>query len=170
MNTTRFPFLPDYAKFYVSSVEEENVLDALVNNKVKMFQLLKSIPDSQMNFCYAIGKWTIKEVLTHLIDTERIMAYRALSIARGETQSLPGFDENLYAEKSFANDRKTESFYEEYLTVRDATISLFKYMDPEAMNFMGMANNYSMSPLSIGFFIAGHELHHIKVIRERYLI
>jgi hypothetical protein len=170
MDKSTFPFLADYAKFYVSYVKEDNLLDALVNNKATMFTFLKSIPADKMNFCYAIGKWTIKEVLMHIVDTERIMACRALSIARGETQLLPGFDENMYVAKSFANDRKTESFFEEYLTVRDATMSLFKYMDVDAMKIIGTANNRQFSPLSLGYIIAGHELHHIKVIKERYLI
>jgi hypothetical protein len=170
MIKTDFPELAEYARHYVSNVTDNNLMDALVNGKIKMMNFINSIPASKMDFSYALHKWTIKEVLTHVIDTERIMAYRALCISRGESYSLPGFDENLYVEKSFANDRKTESFIEEYLTVRDATLSLYKFMDVDALTYSGTANNRRFSPLSIGFVIAGHELHHINIMRERYLI
>jgi len=170
MIKTDFPEVAEYAKHYINYVDDTNLMDALVNGKIKMMHFIKSIPSSKMDFSYALDKWTIKEVLTHVIDTERIMAYRALSIARGEIQSLPGFDENAYVQKSFANDRKTESYLEEYLTVRDATLSLYKFMDIDAMKIIGTANNRKFSALSLGFVIAGHEQHHIRILKERYLI
>jgi hypothetical protein len=170
MIKTEFPEVAEYAKHYINNVTDNNILDALINGKIKMLDFIHSIPASKMDYSYALYKWTIKEVLAHVIDTERIMAYRALSISRGETKSLPGFDENTYVDNSYANDRKTESFIEEYLTVRDATLSLYKYMDIDAMNIIGTANKRTFSALSLGFVIAGHELHHINIIKERYLI
>lgn len=170
MKKTDFSFLPDYAKQYIQQIEEYDLMEALINGKIAMYGFLQNIPENKMNYSYALGKWTIKEVLTHLIDSERIMAYRALCIARGETQSLPSFDENQYVAASCANERSTASFYEEYLSVRDATLSLFKYIDPIALQKIGSVNHRYFSPLSLGFIIAGHERHHIKILKERYSI
>ncbi|MCP9770127.1 DinB family protein [Lacihabitans sp. LS3-19] len=117
---------------------------------------------------YALGKWTVKDILQHCIDTERIMAYRAMSFARNENQLLPGFDENRYAENTNLENRSIESLLEEFSILRKSTIFLFENMDKPMLLRKGQANSQKISSLSLGFVIIGHAMHHEKVLRERY--
>lgn len=117
---------------------------------------------------YAPGKWTIKDILQHCIDTERIMAYRAMCFARNEEQSLPGFDENEYAKHTNLENRSFESLLEEFEILRKSTLLLFKNMDKTMLLRKGQANNQRISPLSLGFVIIGHAMHHEKILSERY--
>lgn len=132
---------------------------------------LKNIPEDKLLFRYADGKWTIKEIWQHVMDTERILAYRALCYSRKETKALPGFDENIYALNSKANSRNWEEILEEYSRIRSATISLFKSFDEEMLSQIGFAGTTTrISTKAVGFLLLGHEIHHARTIRERYLL
>jgi hypothetical protein len=118
---------------------------------------------------YAPDKWTIKDVVAHVIDDERIFAYRALCVARGETQPLPGFDENVYAAAAAGEDRAWSDLLTEYAIVRTATVTLLRSLPAAAWMRIGTVNGYSATARGLAFHIAGHELHHLRILRERYL-
>ena len=128
-----------------------------------------SIAKDKWSFSYAEGKWTIKEILLHLIDAERVFAYRTLCVSRKEELELPGFDHDEYLKNSNAKSRSHESLIEEYEAVRKASISLFKSFDEETLSYLGVANGSAISVKGLAYIIAGHELHHNSVIKERYL-
>jgi hypothetical protein len=161
--------LPNFFDRYILlSPENQELLDALEEfSPEKLFADLKkykAIGDS----IYAPGKWTIKDILQHCIDTERIMAYRALCFARNEEQVLPGFDENSYAKNTAVGSRTVEDLLEEFSIVRKSTILLFSFMDKTTLLRKGTANMSRISPLALGFVIVGHAKHHEHIIRERY--
>lgn len=135
-----------------------------------MVDFMKSISTNKLQFAYDDGKWSVAEVLVHLIDTERVFQYRALRFARNDATSLPGFDQDAYVPHSKANKRNLDSILKEYLAVRKATISLFESFDDEMMCRGGMASNSFMSVRALGFLICGHERHHKQILESRYLI
>jgi arsenate reductase-like glutaredoxin family protein len=160
---------PGYFQRYIDQVTETE-LSAALNNQIAGIQaFLNSITEEKSNYAYAADKWTIKELLQHIIDTERIFSYRALCIARGEKITLPGFDENEYAANSNANERRWESLVFEMLVVRESTKILFSSFTPEALETIGTAGSNSLSVSQIGFILVGHFNHHKKVLQERYL-
>ena len=118
---------------------------------------------------YAPGKWTIKEVLIHICDTERIFAYRALRIGRGDITPLPGFEQDDYVPVSQANSRSIKNILAEYESVRKATLTLFNSMPRQAFTHIGTCNNSPVSLRALAYMIAGHEMHHVAIIKERYL-
>ena len=134
-----------------------------------MLHFFKTIPVFKHEFQYALEKWTIKDIILHLIDAERIFTYRALRIARNDKTELPGFEENDYVVTANANNREYESLLAEYETVRNASISLFETFTSEDLFRLGTASNNSVSVRAIGYILLGHELHHKNVILERYL-
>ena len=158
-----------YYESYIQKISGKNPLSFLESQVLDFKALLSEIPDELEGFAYAPGKWTIKEVVAHVIDTERIMAYRALCIARGEIVSLPGFDENEYVRHSEANHRSLYDLGHEFGAVREATISLYKSLSDEALDRQGVANNNPVTARAILYIIAGHQMHHENVIRERYV-
>lgn len=160
---------PEYFGTYINQVAEEDLGEAFKNQFPKLDTFLRSIDETKANYAYAEGKWTLKELLQHIIDTERIFNYRALCFARKETLSLPPFDENLYAQNSDANTRNWKRLSNELINVRRSTEDLFSSFSDEMLQHKGMANNNSMSVLSLGFIIIGHVTHHIKVAEEKYL-
>lgn len=165
------PTKNDYAPFYDGYINNVNgdVISVLEKQLLTTNVFLNSISEEKSNFRYAEGKWSIKELVGHLIDTERVMAFRALSISRGEKQSLPGFDENEYIKSSNYSDRKFSDLVDELRLVREANLSMFKNFSEEMLNKRGVANNTRVTVLAILFIIAGHEAHHIKILKERYL-
>ncbi len=158
-----------YFQRYIDMVGENDLTTAFANQAVHIEPFLSTISEEQSAYAYAAGKWTIKEMLQHIIDTERIFCYRALCFARGEQANLPGFDENEFANKSFANSRQWASLVEEFISVRKSTEALFKSFSNESLSVSGTANNNAMSAESAGFIIAGHYYHHKKILAERYL-
>lgn len=160
---------PEYFGRYINLVAEDELGEAFNIQFPKIESLLQLIDEVKANHAYAPGKWTLKELLQHIIDGERIFAYRALCFARKESTSLPSFDENLYADNSNANIRSWESLRNEFINVRRSTEDLFKSFTGEMLQAKGIANNSTISVLSLGFIIIGHVTHHIKVIEERYL-
>src|SRR5690606_27112498 len=123
----------------------------------------------KLDYRYAQDKWTIKEILLHLIDTERVFAYRAMCIARKDLTELPGFDQDAFVVHSHANERSVESLLSEYRNVRMATVSLFDSFDLRGLEQIGVANGSDLSVRAIVFIIIGHENHHLQIIKERYL-
>jgi hypothetical protein len=160
---------PEYFKRYVDQVPEEDLSTAFSNQLSVINKLLNSITEEKSMYAYDTGKWTLKELLQHMIDTERIFNYRALCIARKESVSLPGFDENAYAANSNANNRTWEDMVDEFLTVRRSTEFLYKSFTDEVLDHSGLSNNKPTTVLSLGFTTLGHFYHHKKVMEERYL-
>jgi len=160
---------PVYFQKYVEQVPEDDLLSAFQNQKPVLSQFLSMITEEKSAYAYDTGKWTLKEVLQHMIDTERIFNYRALCFARKESVSLPGFDENTYAANSNANNRKWMDMVDEFLAVRNATEILFKSFSEEALELTGISNNNPATVKSLGFITLGHFYHHKKIMEERYL-
>lgn len=159
---------PSYFNSYIKLVPEENVMVALTNNSKKAKIFFSFISEEQSLYKYANDKWTIKEILQHVIDTERIFVYRALAIARADTAILPSFDENKYSTNSLANHRSWEDLKEEFQSVRQSTILLFNSFTPGSLIESGKISDYQMSVLALGFTITGHVMHHMNIIQERY--
>ena len=136
-------------------------------NKTAAF--FKAIPKEKLNFSYAPDKWTIKEVLQHIIDTERIFAYRALRFARNDQTSLPGFEVEDYIPPAKVYERPLEKMIREYTSLRIANIALFESFDDDMLQRSGIASDNKISVRVIGFKFIGHEIHHLRIIEERYL-
>lgn len=165
------PLEGDYAPFYAGYIKNvpDDVIKTLEEQLHSTNSFLKSIPQDKINFRYAEGKWNIKEIVGHLIDNERIMAYRALSISRNEKQSLPPFEQDDYVRESNYSKRDYTDLIEELKKVRESNLLMFKSFSEEILDRRGIANNTEVTVRSILFIIAGHELHHINIIKERYL-
>ena len=160
---------PVYFKKYVDLVPDEDLLTGFQNQAAVIKEFLGSITEEKSVYAYDTGKWTLKELLQHMIDTERIFNYRALAIARKETASLPGFDENSYAQNSNANSRTWQNLVDEFLAVRSSTEFLYKSFTDEALAASGISNNNPVTVISLGFITLGHFYHHKNIMQERYL-
>lgn len=158
-----------YFKKYIDLVASQDVTESMEYGSVKTIKLFNNIPPSKYDHSYAEGKWTVKESILHLMDTERIFAYRALRIARGDTTELPGFDQDAYVPMSKGHQRSFSAIVKEYKSVRQASISLFKSFDEEMLARVGSASNNPFSVRALGYMIAGHEIHHSNILSERYL-
>lgn len=158
-----------YFHRYIANVQDGNIIDVLTKNQAATQTFIKNIPTEKAEYRYAEGKWSIKEVLLHLVDTERIMAYRALRFARNDKADILGFDENYYAPNSNAENRTLANIATEFQAVRNATIEQFRYYTPEIMDRIGTSYNNSCSVRGLAYIIAGHELHHRNILEERYL-
>lgn len=161
-------FAPYYAN-YIKLVPDQDIVKGLNVQKEELIHFFKSIPTFKQEYSYADGKWTIKDILLHLIDAERVFAYRALRIARNDMTALPGFEEDDYVVFANANQREFEILLQEYKLVREASIALFESFDNESLLRIGTASDNSVSVRAIGYIILGHELHHKNVILQRYL-
>jgi hypothetical protein len=161
--------VPDFHKRYVEHVKEYDVLDALIISSKETLKLVRSIPETKGDHKYAPGKWSIKELLCHMMDTERILAYRALRFARNDKTPLHGFEENDYAPQANAGNRTIKKIADEMERLRQTTYDLFVNLTPEMLQRSGMANNLELSVINLGYIISGHESHHRKILKERYL-
>ena len=150
-------------------VEGDDAVAALLRQRSLTVELFETFGDAGGSLAYAPGKWTVKGVLGHLADDERIYAYRALCVARGDPRPLPGFDENDYARAAAFDSRTLADLLADYEAVRNASITLFRGLPPEALLRRGIANDHEVTPRGLAFHIAGHELHHHAILRERYL-
>lgn len=160
----------DYFKGYILNVPEHlNILEALTESHKEVLMLLESLSESQLSYRYAEGKWDIKELINHIIDSERIFNYRALRIARKDKTPLAGFDENKFVANSQASHRSKAGLLAEYTAVRQASILLFRNFTDDMLKEISVAGSGNVSCRALGFLISGHELHHIKIIKERYL-
>jgi len=161
---------PPYANMYIQLLPDDGLLlKHLKNNFKSTKELILSLPEEKLNYRYAENKWTIKEVLVHIIDDERIYGYRALRFARNDKTELPGFEQDDYVLYSQANERNIKNIMEEYEVVRGSTIALFDGLPEDSFLRMGTANNNKVTVRALAYHIAGHELHHINILREKYL-
>ena len=158
-----------YYKGYIDRVESKQLSLILRQQGAQVLDLLDGLTEEQAAYRYAPEKWSIKEMLGHLIDTERVFVYRAMSIARGENQSLPGFDQDDYVKTGNFDQRSLKSLRGEYEAVRNASIAFFESLDEAGWLKMGTANDVAVSVRAIGYNVPGHEAHHLAVLEERYL-
>ena len=158
-----------YAAMYIDLLPNDGrVLEHLRENFETTRNHVLSLPEAKLTYRYAAGKWSIKEILVHIVDDERIYAYRALRFARGDRTELPGFEQDGYTRHSRADERDLAGIFEEYEAVRRSTIALFDGLDDAALLRRGVADGTTMSVRAIAYHIAGHELHHLKIMNERY--
>jgi len=160
---------PAFFSKYIELAHSDNLMQELKLNSIKTIELLEGITDEQASFRYATGKWSLKEVVGHMVDTERIMSYRTLRIARGDVTPLPGFDENALVIHAGFSELAIQSLLQDFSIVRQATLSLLEQLPSHAWSRVGIVSNNEITVRSLGFIIVGHELHHRKVIVERYL-
>lgn len=160
-----------YTTMYISLLPDDGlILKHLQNNLVASTDFIRSLPEEKLGYRYAPGKWTIKEILGHLIDDERIYAYRALRFARNDQTELPGFEQDEYTLESRANERTIQDLLDEFAAVRNSTIVLFESFDSEVLTRSGIASGNVMSVRAVAYHIAGHELRHMNIIQERYCV
>jgi len=161
--------LTPYQRGYVDLVPEGDLTVILSDNAKSTFQLLSTLSIEKLKYRYAEGKWSIPQILVHMIDAERIFSYRILCIARGDKTPLPGFEENDYAKASNADERDFKDVLEEYLSVRKSTLSLLRSLNNNHVLNKGIANNNPVAAITVCYMLAGHEIHHIAVLKEKYL-
>lgn len=159
-----------YYKDYIQQIEKngKSIIENLVLSQTDFEAALSDIPEEKQLYTYETGKWTVKEVVQHVIDTERVFCYRALCFARNDKTALPGFDQDLFVVNDNANSRNWEDLLAEMRSVRQSTILLFNSFTKEALLRIGMGSGKNMSVRAIGFLCSGHQIHHLKVLKERY--
>ncbi|HQR93394.1 MAG: DNA damage-inducible protein DinB [Bacteroidetes bacterium 24-39-8] len=166
------PVAGDFGAFYQGYADlatGNSVAELLQTHPTNIAAFINSISDQKADYAYAPGKWTIKQLFQHLIDTERIFAYRALRISRKDTTPLPGFDENHYAANAPVAERSLAELKEEYLLVRKSTDILLASFQEDQLSFIGNASGHPCTLNALCFIIFGHHLHHINILKERYL-
>lgn len=161
--------VPSFYHNYINLAPGDDLNQLFQEDKTAIYDFLAAIPEARWNYRYAEGKWSVKELVQHLIDADRIFAYRALCFARGEKASLPGFDENTYAAASQADRRTKEGLVTELKTVHDSTALLFQSFDELQLERFGTANNNPIQVRAIGFISVGHLRHHKNILQEQYL-
>jgi len=162
----------EYAPYYdryISLVPGNDILPAFDEQRRQMLLLLSGCTETDGDLRYAPDKWSLKEVVGHLNDTERIMSYRALRIARGDATPIEGFEQDDYVRNAPFARRPLEDLIEDYIAVRRATVSLFRNLDEPAWSRRGVANKNEVTVRALAYIIAGHELHHRKILEEKYL-
>ncbi|WP_269684512.1 DinB family protein [Flavobacterium lacustre] len=171
MNSNQLP-VNEYSNFnatYIKAAANVELIEELEICLHEFIRFVQNIPMDKFDYRYAEGKWTIKDIIQHVIDTERIFAYRALRISRNDTTPLPGFEENDYVENTKANERGIQDLLAEFSAVRYAALFLFKSFSEEQLKRIGTASGTVISVRAIGFIIIGHQKHHQNVFQERYL-
>ena len=168
MNISHDEFNPYYLP-YIQLAANQDIVLGLKKNVISVVDFYQNIPSEKLEHAYAEGKWTPKDILLHIIDTERVFVYRAMRIARQDKTEMVGFEQDDYIDAGKANNRTINSLIEEYKAVRNATIVLFDSFSDEELKSIGKANGSPVSVRAIGYIITGHENHHNNVIRERYL-
>ncbi len=162
----------EYSKFnatYIKALDNVHLIEELEICLHDFIRFVQNIPMDKFDYRYAEGKWTIKDIIQHIIDAERIFSYRALRISRNDQTPLPGFEENDYVENTNANSRSIQELLTEMAAVRHSTLLLFKSFTEAQLQLMGTASNNPISVRAIGFLTIGHQKHHQKVFQERYL-
>jgi uncharacterized damage-inducible protein DinB len=163
-----YPNAPYFAE-YLSFGEDENLFDVLKNQYDELIEIFEKAEKGFADKAYAAGKWSLKGLLGHIVDSERIFSYRVLALSRGEKTALPGFDENEYQAASEYEMQATEDIIAQYKATRGATTLLLRSLSTKQWNQMGQANGKSISARALAWMIAGHEKHHLRIIKERYL-
>ena len=162
-------FDPFYQQRYIDAATGESAVELIANHSLSLVNFINSIPEEKADYSYAEGKWTVKQLLQHIIDAERIFACRALCISRNEHMPLPGFDEDSYAAIAPATHRTLPSLKEEFALVRQSTDILLTSFIEEQLTRKGVTSNYIISVNAICFIIFGHIIHHKTILQERYL-
>ncbi len=163
-----YPIAPYFAE-YLQFDADANLLEVFDQQTKQILHIYSALSEQDGNYAYADGKWSLKQLLGHMVDSERIFAYRALAISRGETQSLPGFDENDYMNQASYENQSLADVLAQYQTTRAATIALVQSFTLTQGNAIGLANGHKISARALSWMIAGHEKHHLNIIQERYL-
>jgi len=159
---------PPFASVYVGHVETTNVLELLTESGDSTYQLFSNMSEEKALYAYAPGKWTLKQVLGHMIDTERTFSYRAFVFSRNNIE-LPGFDQDIYVNNTDFNSRTIQDLALEFAAVRESTLYLFRAFSEEQLSRKGVASGSPVSVRGLVYMTAGHELHHLKLIQERYM-
>lgn len=162
--------IPPFYRKYVEHVKDLDMLEAMRHSSKLTLTMVRAIPEEKGEFRYQSEKWSIKELLCHMMDAERIFAYRALTFARNDKTSLPGFEENDYAPEANAHGRSIQQLADEMERLRLTNLDLFSSFTPVMLNRTGSANNTDISVLHLGYILAGHESHHRSVLQERYIV
>lgn len=168
MRPKKEDYIP-YFDYYINLIPEGDVISALKNNYQSISHFFKSIPPEKVDYAYAEGKWTIKQLFNHLLDTERILSYRALRFGRGDSQLLPGFDEDTYVANAFLDHTSIDLQLEEFEAIRKSTLLLFQQFSDSQLLLKGQMASGVVNVLSLGYMICGHTQHHVNIIKERYL-
>ncbi len=155
---------------YISQVEGDEVADLIKKYSADLAAFYTSLPEEKADYAYAPGKWSLKSVLQHVMDTERVFAYRLMCISRQDKTPMPSFDENSYAENSFAPDRSFASLKEEFLAIRKSTDLLIQSLNEKQLSAMGISGTHPAKANSFCFIIFGHLIHHKKITQERYFV
>jgi uncharacterized damage-inducible protein DinB len=160
---------PEFLEPYIELIPGDKVLRSLESQMLELQALVSDLPTDKEDYAYAPGKWTIKEVIGHLIDCERVFGYRVLRFARGDSQALPGFNEKEYVPAGKFNKRSFYDLAHEFSVVREANIILVKNLDEDALSRRGNADGLDMTVRALVYSIAGHSAHHVRTIKSRYL-
>jgi hypothetical protein len=161
--------VPQWFHGYINAVDGNDFLHAMKQQTPAFLKLLSKIPEEKRNYRYAKGKWTVKELLQHMLDAERVFGYRVLCFARKEKKSLPSFEENDYALNSKANRRNWNDMVAEFKLLRLSNEMMFSGFDRDQLRSTGIANNSSFSVMTMGFIMVGHVAHHMNILNTRYL-
>lgn len=161
-------YAPFYAN-YVTKAGDGDIVETLARLKDSTWQLFNSVGADKQDYAYAEGKWTLKQLLNHMIDAERVFAYRILCFSRYDENALPGFDENTYVENADVSQRTLHDLAAEFKSLREANLYLYKSISTPQSLFKGMASGKPVSVRALLYIAAGHEIHHIHIIKERYL-
>jgi uncharacterized damage-inducible protein DinB len=164
----------EYAPYFerymqLSVLKDKTIIESLESAQDEFESVLRNLPDKKHSFSYATGKWTLKELIQHVIDTERVFCYRALSFARNDQTALPGFDQDVFVDNDTANERDYYDLLDEMKVLRKSSTQLFKSFSKEALLRIGVASNNKMSVRALGYLFSGHQIHHINIVKERYL-
>lgn len=164
----------EYAPYFerymqLSVLKNKTIIESLESAQDEFDSVLRNLPDKKHSFSYATGKWTLKELIQHVIDTERVFCYRALSFARNDQTALPGFDQDVFVDNDTANERDYYDLLDEMKVLRKSSTQLFKSFSKEALLRIGVASNNKMSVRALGYLFSGHQIHHINIVKERYL-
>ena len=162
-------FHPLYQQRYIDAAKGNTIDELIANHSNELAEFFLSIPEEKADYSYAEGKWTVKQLLQHIIDTERIFSFRALCFSRNEHLPLPGFDEDSYARNAPATHRTLTSLQDEFILVRKSTDALLSSFTEEQLSKKGVASNYVVTVNALCFIIFGHIVHHQNILQERYL-
>lgn len=160
---------PAYYEHYINLIEETDIISALKTNHQSTLDFIEEIPRLKQSYFYDDGKWTVKQVINHIVDTERILGYRALRFARGDNQQPLSFDENLYAKNANLSNTNMQMLVDEFDSIRLSNILLYKQLSEKELALTGKTAAGDVSVLALGYFICGHAQHHVNIIKERYL-
>lgn len=169
MKRSQIDQMPQFFDRYIKLADDIDIIEALEKYSTVEGLVDKDHLEKLGDKVYAEGKWTVKEVLQHIIDNERVQAYRALRIGRNDKTPLPGYDENLFAANASVSGRDVGELLEEFAIVRRSNIMLFENFNEEEQQRSGLCNNVPISVLALGFVLVGHQIHHANILKERYL-